>query len=241
MNNKKQESLSDNLAITVAETGSLELPAEILEFTIDQVMDDGILKDIPVVGWIAKGVSITRSISDRILHHKILRFLIELEVIGEGDREAFRTKIRNEPDFRKKVGEHLLILLDKIDAFDKTTLLAKCFDHFLTGDIEYMYFLDLSHVIGSSQLSDLNALCVPDNQRILFGSTGVAVACGILEYGMADPDVGETLPTLGTRMSPYGKDLRDIFLGRYRERLAQEKEQRERMKKLYKSKNTKNG
>ena len=130
MNNKKQESLSDNLAITVAETGSLELPAGILEFTIDQAMDDGVLIDIPVVGWIAKGVPISRSISDRILHHKILRFLIELDVIGEGDREAFRTKIRNEPDFRKKVGEHLLILLEKIDVFDKTTLLAKCFDHF---------------------------------------------------------------------------------------------------------------
>jgi len=222
-----KESISDNLAMTVAVTGCLELPAEILEFSIDQVLDEGLLKDIPVVGWIAKGVSIGHSISDRILYHKILRFLIALEKIGEGDRETFRTKVRDDSDFRRKVGEHLIVLLDKIDAFDKASLFALCFDHFLTSDIDHEYFADLSHVIERTPLSDLKALCVSDSQRIQFRSSGVAAACGILEFGIAEPEPGGDLPELGTRMSLYGRDLRDMFLGRFRDRLAKEKERKE--------------
>jgi len=232
-NNNMEKNISDNLAVTVAETGYLELPAEILDFSLDQVLDEGILKDIPCVGWIAKGVSIGRSISDRMLHHKILRFLIALERTGEGSKESFRKKIQDDKNFKRKVGEHLLLLIDKIDAFEKASILARCFDHFLTGDIEYDYFVDLSHVIERAPLSDLKALSVPDNKRILFGSIGVAVACGILEFGIAEPEPGEDLPSLGTKISKHGRDLRDMLLDRFRERLAKEKEQRIQFLKLF--------
>ncbi|MBL3589956.1 MAG: hypothetical protein JMN24_09215 [gamma proteobacterium endosymbiont of Lamellibrachia anaximandri] len=225
--NSRKQSLSNDLAITIAKTGGIELPAEILEFTIDQVIDESIFKEIPIVGWLAKGVSVTRSISDRIFHHKILRFLMALEEASESKREDFRAKVESDPSFRRKVGEHLLIVLNKIDAFEKTSLLAKCFDHFLTGDIDFQYFTDLSNIIERTPLSDLSALSVPPNKRILFSSVGVAVACGILEYGMIDPSYGEETPELGTKMSTYGKDLRDIFLGQFRERKANEKKRRE--------------
>jgi hypothetical protein len=225
--NRENQSLSCDLAITVAKSGGVELPAEILEFTIDQVIDEGILKDIPVVGWIAKGVSISRSISDRVFHHKVLRFLIELEKTSGCKRDSFREKIEREPAFGRKVGEHLLIILIKIDAFDKTSLLAKCFDHFLTEHIDYSYFVDLSYIIERSPLGDLKALCVPSNQRVTFSSVGIAVACGLLEFGMEKQNVDETQAELGTRMSKYGNDLRDIFLGRLRDRLDSEKKQRQ--------------
>lgn len=210
-----KESLSDNLALTVAETGGLELSAEILEFSIDQIIDNGILKDIPVVGWIVKGLSFTQSISDRILYHKILRFLFELEKINEADRQKFREKIQKEAGYRRKVGEHLLILINKIDAFDKVSLLAKCFEYHISGSIDLLYFIDLSHIIERSSLADLKALCVPKNQVVRFKSVGVAVACGILEFGLSEPDIDEELPQLGTRMSRFGRDLRDMFLGVY--------------------------
>jgi|GEM_PF-3151782 len=224
---KQSQSLSNDLVLTIAKSGGIELPAEILEFTIDQIVDESILKDIPVVGWLAKGVSVTRSISDRIFHHKVMRFLIALEAVSESERDTFRNKVESDPDFRRKVGEHLLVILNKIDAFDKTSLLAKCFDHFLTEDIDYEYFVDLSNIIERTPLSDLNALCVPSNNKVVFNSAGIAVACGILEFGIAAPNVGEDQPELGTKMSKYGRDLRDIFLGRLRERLINEKAHRE--------------
>ncbi|MBU2986806.1 hypothetical protein KO528_15685 [Saccharophagus degradans] len=225
--NTKNQSISNDLAITIAKSGGIEFPAELLEFTIDQVIDEGIWKDLPFVGWIAKGVSISRSISDRIFHHKVLRFLIELENINNGNRDYFRENIESDPEFRRKVGEHLIVILNKIDAFDKTSLLAKCFDHYLTKHINYEYFVDLSYIIERSLLGDLKSLCVPSNEVVKFSSDGIAVACGLMEFGIADHDFNEAQVELGTRMSKFGRDLRDIFLGRLRGRVDRERRQRE--------------
>lgn len=225
--NEKSQSLSKNLADTIAKSGDIELPAEILEFTVDQIMDDGILKDIPIVGWIAKGISAANSISDRILYHKVLRFLIALEKNSQGKRADFLHKVESDPKYGRKVGEHLLVIINKIDAFEKTTLLAKCFDHFLTEDLDFQYFVDLSNIIERTPISDLKALSVPENQRISFNSVGVAVACGILEFGITNPSFGGELPELGTKMSKYGRDLRYIFLGQFRDYLARRKAQRD--------------
>ena len=60
-----KNTIPDNIAITVSKSDCLELPAEILEFSIDQVLDEGLFKDIPVVGWVIKGLSIKQSISDQ--------------------------------------------------------------------------------------------------------------------------------------------------------------------------------
>ena len=127
--NDPKLNISDNLADTVAEIGLMGLPAEILEFSIDQVLDEGLLKDIPFVGWVSKGITLQRSISDRILFHKILRFLLTLESIESGSKESYRQKIKSNPKFKRKVGEQLLLILDRIDDLSKPQMIAKCLDH----------------------------------------------------------------------------------------------------------------
>ena len=226
----KQESISKNLAITVSK-GDLELPAQILEFTIDQIVDDGILKDIPFVGWIAKGLSVSQSISDRILFHKIIRFLFALEESNTDKKDRFRNKIIDDVTFEKKVGEHLLIVLNKIDAHDKASLVAKCFNHFLDDTIDHDYFVDLANIIERSTISDLKSLSVPRNKRVRFRSVGVAVSSGILVYGMCKNDDDE--PDIGSRMSAHGEDLRHIFLGDNPEKYINEKANIAKRKELF--------
>ncbi|MES2594169.1 MAG: hypothetical protein V4662_02480 [Verrucomicrobiota bacterium] len=222
-------SISDNLAVAAAKAGGIELSADILEFSVDQVLDEGILKDIPFVGWIAKGFAIGLTISDRILYHKILRFLLALKSVENTERIEFRNKVDSDPSFRRKVGEHLVVMLDKMDAFDKSYLLAIAFDHFMTEDITHDHFVDLAHIIDRALLADLKTLGVPDNQRMAFSSTGLAASSGILEFGISEPEAGTDLPQLGTRISQYGRDLRDMFLGRFRTRAADQKAAKERM------------
>ncbi|MGR5278430.1 hypothetical protein ACPV5J_17245 [Vibrio rotiferianus] len=228
MNKKNaKSSISENLALTIAKSGSTEFPAEVLEFTIDQALDESLLKDIPFVGWVVKGISTARTITDRIFYHKVLRFLLTLEKVSDSDRQDFLYKIETDHKFQRNVGEHLVVILNKIDSFEKTSLLAKCFDHFISQDIEYSYFMNLSFIIERTPIYDLEALCVPKNKKVTFSNTGIAVSCGILELSIISDSLdGE--PKLGTNMSKYGRDLRDIFLGEYRSRLAKEKAQQER-------------
>ena len=223
---KSNPSISDNLADTVAEVGLIGLSSEILEFSIDQVLEKGLIKDIPIVGWISKGLVLQRSISDRILYNKILRFIFALESINSGTKDSFRAKIKNDAKFKRKVGEHLLLILDRIDDLSKPEMIAKCFDHHLTGDLEFSHFIDLVQVIERSTIGDLEALSCPDNKRMLFGSVGQAVGSGILEYGICESDTDE-IPEIGTRLSRLGKDLRDVLKNRFRGRKEREKKIRE--------------
>lgn len=224
-NPRKEKSLTEKITDTVV-TKDLELPAEIAEFTIDQVLDDGILKDIPIIGWIAKGLSISSSISDRIFYHKVLRFLLSLKKIDIDERNSFLEKMDNDQGYRKRVGEHLIIMLDKIDSIDKTELTAKCFNSFLRGEIDHEYFMDLSAVISRSTLSDLNSLSVPKNKRVYFRSVAIAASSGLLDYGITRNDDDE--PDIGHRLSEYGTDLRDVFLGKLPSRYTKKLEQQKR-------------
>jgi len=224
--NDPKLNISDNLADTVAEIGLMGLPAEILEFSIDQVLDEGLLKDIPFVGWISKGITLQRSISDRILFHKILRFLLALESIDSGSKESFRQKIKSNPKFKRKVGEHLLLILDRIDDLSKPQMIAKCFDHHLTEDIEFAHFIELAQVIERSTIGDLEALSCGSNKPMLFGSVGQAAGCGILEYGICSSETDES-PEIGTRLSRLGEDLRDILRDRFRGREERKKKEME--------------
>ena len=230
---KSNPSISDNLADTVAEVGLIGLSSEILEFSIDQVLEEGLIKDIPVVGWISKGLVLQRSISDRILYNKILRFIFALESIDSGSKDSFRAKIKNDVKYKRKVGEHLLLILDRIDDLTKPEMIAKCFDHHLTGDLEFSHFIDLVQVIERSTIGDLEALSCPDNKRKLFGSVGQAVGCGILEYGICKSDDDES-PEIGTRLSRLGKDLRDVLKSRFRGREERERKLREEIVRRFK-------
>lgn len=231
-----EESIANNLAATVSASESIEWPAEILEFSIDQVLDDGLLKDIPLVGWIAKGISTARSISDVIFYNKIVRFLFALESVDLQNKSDCRAMMRVDNDYRKRVGEHLILILDKLDSLQKAAILAKCFSHFLDGDMDHDRFMDLAHIVDRSSLADLNAIGVPDTQRITFRDRGIAASSGILEYGLTETWSEDQKPELGTRLSKYGTDLRDIILGRFKERISNEREQRKTMESFFHSK-----
>lgn len=171
---RKQSSLSDDLAETASEIGNFELPAEVLEFSIDQVLDSGILKDVPFVGWIAKGLSLGRSVSDRILYNKIIRFIYALDELNSSPVKSFRDKLNKEPEYKRKVGEHLLLTLDKLNDLSKPEMVARCFDHFLTGDIDFDMFAEFSHAIEQSTVLDLKILCSETVYPLNFSNFGRA-------------------------------------------------------------------
>jgi hypothetical protein len=56
------DTLSQNIADSiVADPTGIELVGDIAEFTIDQLLSDGLLKDIPWVGWLFRAKSIYSS------------------------------------------------------------------------------------------------------------------------------------------------------------------------------------
>jgi hypothetical protein len=138
----------------VADSDAVELSADIAEFTLDQLLDDNLLKEIPWVGWIFRAKAAYSSISDRILLAKIVRSLLELHLHAEHQRTALLRRLEDNTDERKRVGQHLLIALEKVDDLDKPGIIAQCFSYYLQGLLSYCEFSQLADAITKCHSSD---------------------------------------------------------------------------------------
>jgi len=196
-------------SIVEADRNAVELIGDVSEFTVDQILSDGLLKDIPWVGWIAKTVGLFNSIGDRILLGKIARFLCALKSLGSEEKKQFCSRLRKEDNYRKEVGGKLLLVIDKLDDLRKCDLLAAVFDHYITGDIDYEQFDRLSHAVQQAPLADLTKL--RDGVRVNHE--------GLLSSGLSQitrsvtfiPKAGETQIDLSLELSKTGHLLGRIL------------------------------
>lgn len=154
----EKKDLEDSLVSSIASPNLKEIAIDIGELTLDSFLEDGIVKDIPIIGAIAKFYSLGITIRDRIFEIKILKFLKGLEDIPIEKREAFVKKISGSKKFERKVGQHLLVVLERIDDLDKPALLSKIFAAFVNEEISYDFFRRLSFVVDKLFLPDLEWL-----------------------------------------------------------------------------------
>jgi hypothetical protein len=214
----KKESLPLDLTDTVANAKTLEFGSEIVEFAVDQTLDSGLLRDVPFVGWIAKLASVKTSISDHLFLSKILRFLQRLESLDDEKKKGFSEQIRNDRDYARKVGEKVIFALDRIEDPEKSDILAVCFDHFITGHIDYDEFSEISYVIDRSMLTDLHLIAEKKRQNLDFGRL---VSSGLADFGI-EPAINEhEEPSIGYKLSSVAEKIARIMAGEYREHIEE--------------------
>lgn len=56
---------------------AVELGADMMEVVIDESLEDGLLKDVPLLGSAVKIANLTRSVRDRLFLAKLKRFVEE--------------------------------------------------------------------------------------------------------------------------------------------------------------------
>ena len=79
--------------------------------------------------------------NDRILK-KIVGFLNGCGKLTEGEKAEFREQLDTDPAYRRRTGENILLILDRLDNFDKTELLGKVFATRVRGEIDEATFFD---------------------------------------------------------------------------------------------------
>lgn len=134
-----------------------DLTAEILEISLDAVLNNETLKSIPIVGLAFKGFSLYQNISEAFFIKKLLTFLFKLNEIPYKTRIEFVNKLESERETRK-AGEKLLITLNRLDDIDKSAMIGNLFKHTILGSISYEDFGQLSHMIDNSYVNDLKKL-----------------------------------------------------------------------------------
>jgi hypothetical protein len=185
----------------------VEAALENVEAVVDAATNDEVLKNIPVIGTAVKLCKAGDDIRNRIFAAKITRFLQTLNKTPPEAREKIAQKVASSPDEAKKVGETLLLVLERITALEKAEIVAYLFIAYIFEQLTEDEFRRLSDAVDQAFIDDLVKFLairrVPRVGREPFltylSHTGLTIAVG----GKTYKDIGNILyyvTDLGTRL-----------------------------------------
>jgi hypothetical protein len=136
-------------------SGVRDITAEGLDILLDSALEEGLVQDIPIVGWLVKTYDLMHTVRDRIFLRKILRFLRGTQATTAEERHAFAERMEADPAYQRQVGESLFLLLDRHETVDKSELLGRVFAALIRQEISEEAFQRYAFIIDRLFLQDL--------------------------------------------------------------------------------------
>lgn len=140
-------------SLEAKELGSLT--ADYTELGLDSILDDGIVKDIPILRTLVGLAKIGLNVRDRIYVKKIYGFLVEVGQTTQEQRDEF---VEKHCGNGKRFEEAVLLILEQSDRVEKSALIGKVFKACILGKITYMEAVRLSDMLNRAFWVDLNCL-----------------------------------------------------------------------------------
>jgi len=137
-----------------------DLLIDVAQITLESITDLEVLKRLPVVGSIVHTYGAIKSVRDRFYLKKIFRFFARVGEIPQEQRDAFVQRMRADPRRAQQVGESFAVWLDRLDDEEKAELLAKVFELYACGKIDFdrssrfAAVIDRAHIPYLLQLRD---------------------------------------------------------------------------------------
>lgn len=156
------DTLQNQLVESIYSPKLADISEDIAEVVLDSLLDEGVLKDLPVVGTIVKVFKGAMDIRDRVFVAKVARFLFQLSKIPLEKRLLFKEKLNADLKLRRKLGLTLTLLLDRLDDIEKPDFVAWCFNAYLNDNITIDAFRRISSAIDIAFIDDLKAICRED-------------------------------------------------------------------------------
>lgn len=122
----------------------MSLVADIGEVTLDSFMQDGIIKDLPIVGSFFSAIKISGDIRDRIFVEKLKSFIENID-----KNQKWRDKFSDEEECNK-ISKQLLYIVDSCDDDDKLKLIGMAFNCLVNGEINKDDFFYTVNIISKS-------------------------------------------------------------------------------------------
>lgn len=143
----EKHSLGSSLVETLRSDDVASIATEVSELGIDAAIEDGLLKDIPVVGTIVSLTKVGFTVRDRLFVRKLVKFLSGLDSVSVDDRRNMVEKLEADPDYGRNAGEHLIEILEKIDTYRKPFMTARAFSAYVSGRIDAKTLHRLNYAI----------------------------------------------------------------------------------------------
>jgi len=179
----------DELGISVLKSAcsseAKDLAVEWAEIGLDTLFDEGVLKDAPILGSIVKLCMVSKTIRDRLFVRKVWDFLRGCPKFNNLEKMGFVREHLNDPEKAQKLGDAIVLILDKLDDLEKPSMLAKLFAALVRCEIPLECFRRLATAIDIGFIEDLKALAFPQKHApdSLFIYLPNLVRTGLVEIG----------------------------------------------------------
>src|SRR6266496_2194250 len=160
------KTISNSLEETIKDTDLQDVTIDLAETLADTLLNDGIIKDIPILATIIGLGKTGLNIKDRLFLKKIIYFISELKNIPAEKRNELITKIDSSGKYRIKVGEKLLYIIDKCEDHTTSQYVAILFSAFLNEEINYPDFLRGSTIIQKLLVQDLEQFLETETKQL---------------------------------------------------------------------------
>lgn len=140
-----------------------------LEIGIDSFIEEGLLKEVPIVKSIVAGLKIGKNIYDRNLLQQTITFLKELNngSISKEKLEKYKADLNKDP---KKCEEELgrvLLYLNKFIDKEKSEMLSKLYKAHINQIISWDEFCEYSEILDRIYMRDIKILKMIYNKEII--------------------------------------------------------------------------
>ncbi len=144
-----------------------DILSNIAEIGLDAVLNDGFLKEVPILSTAVSLFKIGNSLRERHYIKKLASFVLALNngIVDDREREYYRKKVTDDPKRRDKELEYILILIDRYLHADKPSLLAKLYLSYLDGFITWNDFTKYAEVVDRFLPGDCETLMSADTYK----------------------------------------------------------------------------
>lgn len=209
------------LVKSVWKSGASSIASDIAEVALDQRLHEGVLKEIPIFGWLLSTTNIIHSLRERIFLKKLAKFLFGVGELPGDSLEHFKKDCSANHESVATQGERLLTLIDSHNDADKSWFLGVLFAALVNDTINRNTFVFLSEAIQYIHPKVLTNYCyapnppdpisTPDDEdNILNGRLQILWSEQLKLHGLAQARIDVILPetkyssALGTLL-PYAE------------------------------------
>ena len=141
--------------LTEVTNPSIDLTIDYSEIYIDDIIENGALKEIPIIKSIVGIIQAGVSINQFWFAKKILIFIKEFNSgkVSDIKLNQFRIKLKQDDKFGKKIAEKLMVAIEKNTEINQTKVIANLFSAYVEQNIT---FEELSDIITT--LDKLNPM-----------------------------------------------------------------------------------
>lgn len=168
----KPENPNKKLELVIKDSDLPSLSKDFAEVAVDGIMDDGVLRDLPLVGGLVGVIKFGNSINKYIAAKKIYKFLFELHNIPQEQRIKKIDEINNSKKYQSSVGEMIFELLERIESDGKPEIVGKMFAAVIEEKINYSDYLRCVHIVKNFFYYDLETLKIGHEKGDIYTTFG---------------------------------------------------------------------